>query len=79
VDVAQVNQKNPEIIFGCWCGKKLDIAALKNRLGGNSVAVRRDQIYELEPEIFLQPGPALFLDGLPQLIKCYENWGRSSV
>ena len=59
---------NPEIIFGCWCGKKVKIPSIKSRPSYEQIfAVQKDFIWELPPEIFLQPGPALFVDGLDQM------------
>jgi iron complex transport system substrate-binding protein len=65
---------NPDIIFGCWCGKKVDINAIKNRPGWEGInAVKNDMVFELEPEIFLQPGPAPILDGLEILAKIKDK------
>lgn len=67
--------KNPDIIFGCWCGKKVDIEQIKNRQGYDKIeAVKNSRIYELDPAIFLQPGPAPFLEGIPQIIKYFKDF-----
>ena len=61
---------NPEIIFGCWCGKAVKTDAIASRAGYESVAaVQKKFIWELPPAIFLQPGPALFVDGLDQMFE----------
>lgn len=61
----QIIQANPDVIFPCWCGKKVDIDSIKNRDGYQNIkAIKENKIFELEPEIFLQPGPALFESGL---------------
>lgn len=66
--------KNPDLIFGCWCGKKVNIESIKNRSGwGGLAAISSNSIYELPPEIFLQPGPALFEDGIDFLIKLLKE------
>jgi iron complex transport system substrate-binding protein len=60
--------KNPDVIFGCWCGKPVDIESIKSRTGWDSIsAVKNDLVIELPPEVFLQPGPALFETGLDYL------------
>ncbi len=65
VKTEQVIKRDPEIIFLCWCGKKADINSVKKRKGWEEIsAVQNDQIFELDPAIFLQPGPAPILDGL---------------
>ena len=68
-------EQNPDIILGCWCGKKVDLESIKQREGWQQVnAVKSNQVFELEPEIFLQPGPALFEDGLEILFDLFQNW-----
>ncbi len=63
-----LNEK-PDLIFACWCGKKVDIPSIKKREGWSQLkASLNDGIFELPPEIFLQPGPALFEEGIDYLI-----------
>ncbi len=67
-------KSNPHVIFACWCGKRVKLEAIKKRSGYDKIeAVMRDQVYELEPEIFLQPGPAPFLDGIDHIIKIFRE------
>ena len=59
---------NPDIIIGCWCGKKVKTDSFAQRPGyGELTAIRKNQVFEVDPAIFLQPGPALFVDGLDRL------------
>lgn len=61
----EVVEQNPDIIFGCWCGKKFDLSSMVNRPNWNKInAVKNSQVYELDPAIFLQPGPAPILEGI---------------
>lgn len=70
----EVIARDPHIIFGCWCGKKVKIDSITNRVGYENVtAVKNQKVFELPPEIFLQPGPALFIDGLDQMIRYFED------
>jgi iron complex transport system substrate-binding protein len=63
-----IRERAPDIIFGCWCGKPLKIEKIIGRNSYDSIpAVQNKFIWELPPAIFLQPGPALFLDGLDQM------------
>ena len=62
----EIKTLNPDIIFGCWCGKKVKIESFKSRYP-QVKATQKNFIWELPPEIFLQPGPALFVDGLDQM------------
>lgn len=62
----EVRARDPEIIFGCWCGKKVKLESFEARYPSSS-AVKNKFVWELDPSIFLQPGPALFIDGLDQM------------
>jgi len=63
--LAEVAERRPDIIFGCWCGKRVRLDDFRGREGWSDIpAVKNNQLHELAPEIFLQPGPALFEDGL---------------
>ena len=64
----EVIERNPQIIFGCWCGKKVKIEKIKNREGWSDIsAIKDEKIFELDPAVFLQPGPALMIDGAKQM------------
>jgi iron complex transport system substrate-binding protein len=66
---------NPDFIFGCWCGKKVDIDQIKNREGYQKIeAVKNDRIFELDPAIYLQPGPAPFLDGMAEITNFFKGF-----
>ncbi|MDD4976728.1 MAG: cobalamin-binding protein [Bacteriovorax sp.] len=75
VNSEEVVAANPDIILACWCGKKVDIDSIKARPNYSEISgVKNGQVIELLPEIFLQPGPALFLDGIDQLISIFSNY-----
>lgn len=80
VDPLTIIEKNPDFILGCWCGKKVKIEAITSREGfGQINAVKNGDVYELEPEIFLQPGPAPILDGIDILLEMFETWNKKQV
>lgn len=68
----EVIVRNPDIIFGCWCGKKVQLHSFLTRYP-NCTAIQKKFIWELSPAIFLQPGPALFIDGLDQMFEKIES------
>lgn len=75
VSNSEVGQSNPDIILASWCGKKVDLESIKARLElVNTSAVKHNRVFELEPEIFLQPGPALFVDGIDRLIDLFSSF-----
>lgn len=69
----EVVAANPDIILACWCGKKVDIDSIMGRPNYSNIsAIKTNNIIELPPEIFLQPGPALILDGIDQLLSIFS-------
>lgn len=70
-----VEMANPDIILASWCGKKVDIKSIIERPElKECTAVKKGRVYELAPEVFLQPGPALFVDGIDQLINLFSSY-----
>ncbi|MBD65832.1 MAG: cobalamin-binding protein [Halobacteriovoraceae bacterium] len=60
---------NPDIIFACWCGKKADLKSIAMRKGYEQInAIKNGKVFELAPEVFLQPGPAPIIDGIDILL-----------
>lgn len=70
----EVIKRNPDIIIACWCGKKVDLNSIKKRDGFSDIAaVKNNHVFEVEPEIFLQPGPALMIDGLNKMLEIFNT------
>ncbi len=64
-----------DIIFACWCGKKVDIKSIQERAYlARTEAIKNNCIYELEPEIFLQPGIAPIMAGIDIIIDHLRNY-----
>lgn len=75
VDPLTVAKSDPDLIIGCWCGKKVKVEEISSREAFKSVkAVKENRVIEVEPEVFLQPGPAPFLDGIDILMKLFKEW-----
>lgn len=65
---AEVLERDPELVLASWCGKPFDRAAFESRPGFAAMsAVRSGQVFEIPPEIILQPGPACLTDGVERL------------
>jgi iron complex transport system substrate-binding protein len=74
VESNDVLEKNPDIILMCWCGKKFDDNILKTRAGWERIsAIRNNKVFELDPAIFLQPGPAPILAGIDILLDIFHS------
>lgn len=72
---SEIIEANPDIILACWCGKKVKVDSIKSRDGYDKInAVKNDRVYELPPEIFLQPGPAPLLDGIDILLDIINEY-----
>lgn len=67
--------KNPDIIIGSWCGKPVDFDWIRNKIEWKNVnAILQNQIYEVDSSIILQPGPALFLEGLQEINRILDSY-----
>jgi len=65
---------NPDAIIGCWCGKKVKLESFSQRHNYQNIkAIQNLHVFEVDPAIFLQPGPALFLDGLSRMFEVLEK------
>jgi iron complex transport system substrate-binding protein len=63
-----VLRREPEIIIGSWCGKKVRKDFIRSRPGWSELpAVRNQHIYEIKSTYILQPGPAAVTEGVRQL------------
>jgi len=74
-DGKRVVEKNPEVIFGSWCGKKYRPERVAARPGWQDIpAVRGKHLYEVKSAEILQPGPAALTDGVRRLQAVLEEF-----
>ena len=74
-DGLDIVQRNPDIIFGSWCGRKFRPSHVRARPGWQDVnAVKNDQLFEIKSAEILQPGPAALTDGVEQIHKIIMAW-----
>lgn len=79
VTPAQVLARMPDIIIGSWCGKKFQPAQVVARHGWQNIpAVKNGFVFEIKSADILQPGPSVFMHGLPQLQRIIKQWTHSS-
>jgi iron complex transport system substrate-binding protein len=75
VQCSDVVARAPDIIVASWCGKRADLSAIRARPGWEALpAVRTDQLYEIESDYCLQPGPVLITEALPRFEAIIANW-----
>lgn len=76
VRAEEIRKRNPEIYIGSWCGKPMDFEWIRSHpdLAGTA-AVQSDRIVEIDSSIILQPGPALFLEGLDTVRRAVDSAG----
>jgi iron complex transport system substrate-binding protein len=75
-DGADIVARNPDIVFGSWCGRRFRPAHVLARPGWTNVnAVKTGQIFEIKSADILQPGPAALTDGVEQLHRIIMAWG----
>jgi iron complex transport system substrate-binding protein len=77
-DPLEVTRRNPDIIFGSWCGKKFRPDSLAARPGWADVpAVRDGEMHEIKSSMILQPGPAALTDGVRVMHERIRAWARA--
>jgi iron complex transport system substrate-binding protein len=74
-DGLDIVQRQPDIIFGSWCGKKFRPENVAARAGWGEVpAVKNQQLFEIKSAEILQPGPAALTDGVHRLHGYILQW-----
>jgi len=74
-DGAEIARRNPDIIFGSWCGRKFRPEHVVGRAGWENVdAVKNRQLFEIKSAEILQPGPAALTDGVEQIHRIIMDW-----
>jgi len=75
-DGGEIARRNPDIIFGSWCGRKFRPDHVLARVGWENVnAVKNRQLFEIKSAEILQPGPAALTDGVEQIHRLILQWG----
>ena len=73
----EVIARNPDIIFGSWCGKKFRPEKVALREGWSGInAVKNKQLFEIKSPIILQPGPAALTDGVMEIAAHIRRWSE---
>ncbi len=73
----EIIASQPDIIIGCWCGKPVDLDEIRGREGWSDIpAVKNNMIFEMDPAIILQPGPASLTDGINQVCDIIQGWAQ---
>jgi iron complex transport system substrate-binding protein len=74
VEPAEVIRRDPQIIVASWCGKPVDLEAIRRRPGWEAVeAVRAGRLYALPSGDILAPGPSV-LHGLRTLHEIVQGY-----
>lgn len=74
-DGGEIARRNPDIIFGSWCGRKFRPAHVLSRAGWEEVnAVKNRQLFEIKSAEILQPGPAALTEGVEQIHRLILQW-----
>lgn len=75
----EIISREPQIIFGSWCGKKFRPGRVRDRSGWDKVpAVAEGHLYEVKSAIILQPGPAALTDGVQALHRHIVGWHQAA-
>jgi iron complex transport system substrate-binding protein len=67
-DGGMVVERQPDVIFGSWCGKKYRPERVAGRPGWEAIpAVKNNELHEVKSAEILQPGPAALTDGVRRI------------
>jgi iron complex transport system substrate-binding protein len=76
-DGGEIVRRNPDIIFGSWCGRRFHPAHVRARPGWQEVnAVKNNQLFEIKSAEILQPGPASLTEGVEQMHRIIMAWAE---
>ncbi|MEA3212976.1 MAG: iron complex transport system substrate-binding protein [Chthoniobacter sp.] len=74
LDSGEVIAANPDIILASWCGKPVNLDAIRRRPGFDAIkAVRDDEVHALDSDVILQPGPRV-LEGAGVMRRLFDGW-----
>lgn len=74
-DGGEIVRRNPDIVFGSWCGRKFRPDHVLGRAGWEAVnAVKNRQLFEIKSAEILQPGPAALTEGVEQIHRLILQW-----
>lgn len=75
-----VLDENPDIYVGSWCGKGVKLDQVMRRKGWDALnCVKSRALHEVKSTIILQPGPALFLEGIDALNSIVRRWRTQEI
>jgi iron complex transport system substrate-binding protein len=70
-----VVERQPDVMFGSWCGKKYRPERVAARPGWQAIpAVRNHELHEVKSAEILQPGPAALSDGVRRIHEVLEGF-----
>ena len=79
VEPQEVIAADPDIMVASWCGRRVDINAIRTRPGFSNIrAAQEDQIHVIDSDLLLQPGPRI-LEGGRELLRIFEAWRRACI
>lgn len=75
VTLDAVAKAKPDVIVGSWCGKPVDFDWLCSRKElAATPALKNNRLAEIDSAVILQPGPALFIDGIDRLYEAIHSF-----
>jgi iron complex transport system substrate-binding protein len=79
-DAGTVVEKQPDVIFGSWCGKKYRPERVAARAGWQEIpAVKAGELHEIKSADILQPGPAALTDGVRRIHEILREFVSSRI
>lgn len=74
IEAREVIAAHPDIVIASWCGRRVDIEAIRARPGFAEIrAVQDNQIHAISSDVLLQPGPRI-LEGAREFQRIFAAW-----
>lgn len=74
VQPEEVIAANPDIIVASWCGKPVNLDAIRSRGGFSTIrAIQDRELHAIPSDLLLQPGPRV-LEGARELSRIFQSW-----
>lgn len=75
----EVVRRNPDIVLASWCGKKFKLKKMLEREAWHSIiAIKNNQVFEIDSTIILQPGPASVTEGVEIMHAIFKDWNEQN-
>jgi len=79
VNPTEVVERDPEIVFASWCGKRVSAERIRSRPGWDQITgIQENRVVEIRAPHILQPGPSI-LHGFRQMRETIRAYRETTI